>query len=257
MIQAMGGIMSLTGPVDGDPCKVGVGIADVMCGMYACTAILAALHHREKTSQGQYIDIALLDSQLAWLVNSAQNYLTSGILPVRYGNGHPNIVPYETFPSEDGYFALAVGNDEQFRLFCDVIGRPELAKDDQYSSNRQRVANRGELIPLLRKILILQPMDFWLMELKKAGIPCGPVNDVQQVFSDPQIQARNMKITMLHADADEGGVDLIGNPVRFSQTPVSYRYAPPKLGQQTEQILSERLGLSEQELADFRNRGII
>jgi crotonobetainyl-CoA:carnitine CoA-transferase CaiB-like acyl-CoA transferase len=257
MIQAMGGIMSLTGPEDGEPYKVGVGIADVMCGMYACTAILAALQHRGETGEGQYIDVALLDSQVAWLVNSAQNYLTSGQSPARYGNGHPNIVPYEVFPTSDGYFALAVGNDKQFCRFCDLIGQPELAERAEFATNAQRIIHRKDLIPLLRKALIHQSTDYWLQKLKAGGIPCGPVNTIEQVFEDPQILHRGMKLQMDHPHRADETIDLIGNPVKFSQTPVSYRRAPPTLGQHSEEILSEELGLSASDIAELREQGIV
>ncbi|MCK5666245.1 MAG: CoA transferase, partial [Thiotrichaceae bacterium] len=210
MIQAMGGIMSLTGPEEGEPCKVGVGIADVMCGMYACTAILAALQHREKTGEGQYIDISLFDTQIAWLVNSAQNYLTSGQQPERYGNGHPNIVPYEVFPTSDGYFALAVGNDVQFRELCDVLKQPQLAISEDYQKNSSRIINRKKLIPVLRKSFISETTVYWLKLLKQQGVPCGPVNSVEQVFNDPQVLHRGMKLNMSHPHIPDEQIDLIG-----------------------------------------------
>jgi len=257
MIQAMGGIMSLTGPEEGEPCKVGVGIADVMCGMYACTAILAALQHREKTGEGQYIDISLLDTQVAWLVNSAQNYLTSGQPAERYGNGHPNIVPYEVFPTSDGYFALAVGNDAQFKELCNAIKQPQLATNEDYQKNSSRIVNRKKLIPILRKSFIGDITDHWLTLLKQHGVPCGPVNNVAQVFNDPQVIARGMKLNMPHPHISDDQIDLIGNPVKFSTTPVSYRYPPPALGQHTEQILSERLHKTDREISNYRQHGII
>ena len=257
MIQAMGGIMSLTGPEDGEPYKVGVGIADIMCGMYACTAILAALRHRECTDEGQYIDVSLMDSQVAWLVNSAQNYLTSDQQPERYGNGHPNIVPYEVFPTSDGYFALAVGNDAQFVSFCQVIKHPDLAENQQYQTNRSRIINRKKLISLLRKILINESSSFWLKELKKSNVPCGPVNNIKQVFEDPQILARGMKLKMPHPSIPNEAINLIGNPIKFSRTPVSYRHSPPELGQHTSRILSERLGFSDKQIEQYRQQGII
>ncbi len=257
MIQAMGGIMSLTGPEEGEPYKVGVGIADVMCGMYACTAILAALQHREKTGEGQYIDISLFDTQVAWLVNSAQNYLTSGQQPERYGNGHPNIVPYEVFPTSDGYFALAVGNDVQFKALCEVIEQPQLAVSEDYQKNSSRIINRKKLIPVLRKSFIGETTDHWLTLLKQHGVPCGPVNNVEQVFKDPQVIARGMKLNMPHPHISDEKINLIGNPVKFSTTPVSYRHPPPTLGQHTEQILSERLQKTDREISNYRQLGII
>ncbi len=257
MIQAMGGIMSITGPADGDPHKVGVGIADVMTGMYAASAILAALHHRERTGRGQYIDLALLDCQAAWLINAGLNYLTSGETPARMGNGHPNIVPYEVFPTADGYFALAVGNDAQFARFCEVAGHPELATDPRYATNKARVANRGELVPRIREITATRSRDDWLGSLEAVGVPCGPVNDIRQVFEDPQVQHRGMKISMPHPLAGSGQVDLIASPVRFSETPVSYRRAPPVLGQHTDEVLAELLDLDDDARRSLRERGII
>ncbi len=257
MIQAMGGIMSLTGPEEGDPYKVGVGIADVMCGMYACTAILAALQHREQTGEGQYIDISLFDTQVAWLVNSAQNYLTSGHEPARYGNGHPNIVPYEVFPTSDGYFALAVGNDVQFKALCHVIKCPELAEDSDYQKNSSRIVNRKKLIPILRKTFVFEVTEYWLKLLKQQGVPCGQVNTVEQVFEDPQVIHRGMKLKMPHPHFPDEEIDLIGNPVKFSRTPVSYRHSPPTLGQHTNQVLSELLQKTESEISNYRQNGII
>jgi len=257
MIQAMGGIMSLTGPVQGEPCKVGVAIADMMCGMYACTAILSALHHRHLTGEGQYIDVALFDAQVAWLANSAQNYLTSGELPKRYGNAHPNVVPYEIFPSSDGYFSLAVGNDGQFQKFCALIGEPALHQDQRFTTNESRVVNRDKLIPILRQALVLQPTSHWLNLFEQNGIPASPVNDIKQVFDDPQIAARDMRINMPHPDAGEKGIDLIGNPVKFSKTPVSYRRPPPKLGQHTQEILKEYLNLDQSTLDAYQEQGVI
>lgn len=257
MIQAMGGIMSLTGPADGEPYKVGVGIADVMCGMYANSAILAALHHRSITGEGQYIDVALFDSQIAWLVNSAQNYLTSGVEPERYGNGHPSIVPYEIFPSSNGYFALAVGNDAQFSALCRVLKCAELAKDERYKTNKNRVINRQVLIPILKRNTQLDSTEYWLDQCQQNNIPCSPVNTVPQAFGDPQSIAREMKINMPHPDAGEKGVDLIGNPVKFSKTPVSYRRSPPTMGQHTDQIFEDYLDYSDDSLQKLKGEGVI
>jgi crotonobetainyl-CoA:carnitine CoA-transferase CaiB-like acyl-CoA transferase len=256
MIQAMGGIMSITGQEDGEPTKVGVGIADVMCGMYAGNAILAALHHRNRTGAGQYIDIGLLDCQAAWLINAGLNYLTSGETPVRMGNGHPNIVPYEVFPASDGYFALAVGNDAQFARFCTFAGAAELAVDPRYATNKARVRERHELVPKLRQLTVMRTRDEWLRGLEAVNVPCGPVNDIRQVFDDPQIRHRGMRIKMQHPLSGSGEVDLIGNPVRFSGTPVSYRLSPPVLGEHTDEVLEELLGLDDEQRARLRERGI-
>jgi len=259
MIQAMGGIMSITGPAEGEPHKVGLGIADVMCGMYAANAILAALYHRDsqEPKQGQYIDLALLDTQVAWLINNGLNYLTSREKPRRYGNEHPNIVPYGIFPVTDGYMALAVGNDRQFAAFCQVAGRAELAEDPRFQSNTLRVNNRDTLIPLLHELTQLQSLADWLQALEARSVPAGPVNDIEQVFADPQVQYRQMEISMPHPAAGQGEVNLIGNPIRYSQTPVSYRYTPPMLGEHTATILSEFLDLSIDEINALHTKGII
>lgn len=257
LIQAMGGIMSFTGEPEGDPMKAGVGIADVMCGMYASNAILAALHHRNNTGEGQHIDISLLDSQVAWLVNGALNYLTSNELPTRHGNGHPNIVPYELFPSNDGYFVLAIGNDAQFARFCKFSKSNELANNNNYKTNDARIRNRKELIPLIRKITEKQTTDYWLEGLEKANIPCGPVNNMQQVFSDPQIKHREMQININHPLSGSGFVKLIGNPIKFSATPVSYRNHPPMLGEHTTEILNEYLNLNDEQIKRLKSKQVI
>jgi crotonobetainyl-CoA:carnitine CoA-transferase CaiB-like acyl-CoA transferase len=257
MIQAMGGIMSITGQPDGDPTKVGVGIADVMCGMYASSAILAALHHRTRTGRGQYIDLGLLDCQVAWLINAGLNYLTSGETPARMGNGHPNIVPYEVFPASDGYFALAVGNDAQYARFCEFAGAPELARDPRFATNELRVKHRTELVPRLRQLTVQRDCGEWLEGLGTVGVPCGPVNDIRQVFDDPQVRHRGMRIAMAHPLAGSGDVDLIGNPLHFSETPVSYRRPPPVCGEHTDEVLGELLGLDQDSLDQLRARGII
>ena len=257
LIQAMGGIMSITGEPDGDPCKVGLGIADVMCGMYASTAILAALRHRDSSGKGQHIDLALLDSQVAWLINAGTHYLTSGQAPGRLGNAHPNIVPYDVFPTADGHIALAVGNDAQFQRFCAFAGAPGLADHADYVSNDARVRNRDHLVPTLRKLTAKHPTRHWLAGLEKANVPCGPVNDLEQVFSDPQVRHRNMVVSLPHALAAEGRVQLIGNPLKLSETPVSYRRGPPILGEHTEEVLGELLGIEGEDLNSLHENAII
>ncbi len=257
LIQAMGGIMSITGPGDGDPHKVGLGIADVMCGMYASSAILAALHHRNESGEGQYVDISLLDSQVAWLINSGLNYLTSGEVPQRLGNAHPSIVPYEIFPSSDGCFALGVGNDRQYQKFCDFAACPELAVDERFLTNSQRVRNRKQLIPDLCEITARHPTRHWLDGLAALGVPCGPVNNIKQVFDDPQIKHRDMQIKMPHPLAGTGEVSLIGNPIKLSGTPVSYRRPPPTLGQHSDEVLEELLGLETAAITRLRRDGVI
>ncbi len=257
LIQAMGGIMSLSGEPDGSPMKVGVGIADVMCGMYAGVAILAALRHRDECGRGQHIDLSLLDTQVAWLINGGLNYLTSGENPVRYGNGHPNIVPYQVFPTSDGFFVLAVGNDEQFRRFCEVGGQPELVVDPRFASNDARVRFREEVVGAVAAMTRTKTSAQWLSQLQAVKVPCGPVNDLAQVFSDPQVRHRKMRISMPHALAAGGSIDLIGNPIKMSETPVTYRRAPPTLGEHTREILAEWLGADEDRIAELRAQELI
>ncbi|MEM9630994.1 MAG: CaiB/BaiF CoA-transferase family protein [Pseudomonadota bacterium] len=258
LIQGMGGIMSLTGFPDdenGTETKCGVGIADVMCGMYATVSILAALNHRHETGEGQHVDISLLDAQVSWLINQGVAYLVSGDVPGRLGNGHPTIVPYETFPAADQSFIIAVGNDSQFQKFCAVAGAPELASDPLFAKNADRVRNRKQLIPLIRRLTIEKTAATWISLLEEAGVPCGPVNDLGQVFSDPQIAQRNMRITLPHPLS--GSVDLIGSPINLEKTPVTYAKAPPLLGADTEDVLTRHLGLGASTLADLAEKGIV
>jgi crotonobetainyl-CoA:carnitine CoA-transferase CaiB-like acyl-CoA transferase len=257
LAQGLGGIMSVTGESDGPPLKVGVGIADIMCGMYASTAILAALHHRDKTGQGQHIDLSLLDTQVAWLANVGLNYLTSGSVPQRVGNEHPNIVPYNVMPAADGHVILAVGNDGQFAKLCDFAGEPALTHDPRFATNEQRVMNRRALYDLLEEVMRRKTQGEWVEGLARLGVPCSPVNTVDQVFADPQVRARGMQIAMPHPLAAKGDVDLIGNPIKYSATPVAYRRPPPYLGQHTDEVLGELLKLSGSEMAELRNKGVI
>lgn len=240
MIQAMGGIMSVTGDPDGEPMKVGVAITDLFAGQNAVIAILAALQARDRTGEGQYIDIALFDSQLSWLANVASNFLISGNLPKRYGNAHPNIVPYQVFTASDGWFALAVGNDKQYMRLCELIDKPEWGTDERFATNSSRVTHRDELVALLKPILALRRVDEWLSALEAADIPCGPINSLDKVFAEPQVSAREMLITMDHSTI--GDLPLVGSPLKFSQTPVEYHRPPPCLGEHTDEILREVLG---------------
>jgi len=237
--------------------KVGVGIADVMCGMYASTAILAALHHREKTGQGQYIDLALLDTQVSWLVNEGCNYLLSGQIPKRLGSEHPNIVPYKVLPCADGFFILAVGNNSQFRKFCSFAGAPELADDPRFASNLLRVVNREALYEILPKLTVEKTLDTWVEGLSAIGVPSGPVNTLDRVFSDPHILERGMRIAMPYPESATGEVELIGNPIKMSETPVSYRRPPPKLGEHSDEVLRELLKLSDAEIAALKDKGVV
>ena len=237
MIQAMGGLMSFTGEQDGEPMKVGVAVADLFAGQNAVIAILAALQARTQTGRGQHLDISLFDSQLGMLANVASNYLISGNLPRRYGNAHANIVPYQSFQASDEWFILAVGNDRQFEKLCEVIGNPELARDARFVANAGRVEHREALITSLKPVFLTRTAINWLSTLEAAGIPCGPINTLEKAFAEPQIEARQMLIEMEHPTI--GKLPLVGSPLKFSETPVEYRFPPPKLGEHTEQILKE------------------
>ncbi len=242
LIQAMGGIMSVTGAPDGDPMKVGVGIADVMTGMYATVGILAALRHRDQTGEGQYIDLALLDTQVSWLINAGTSYLTSRKNPQRLGNGHPNIVPYQVFPTADFPIIIAVGNDNQFRKFCEYSAMIGVADDPDYATNVARVKNRDRLIEKISEALRQQTRDHWVSVFEKVGVPCGPVNTLEQVFADPQIRHRQAEVALDHPIAQSGKVSVIANPLKLSATPVQYRFAPPVRNQHEKEILHDWLG---------------
>jgi crotonobetainyl-CoA:carnitine CoA-transferase CaiB-like acyl-CoA transferase len=256
LIQGMGGIMSLTGPADGMSHKIGVAYCDLLTGLYALNGILAALYHREKTGQGQFIDIALLDSQVATLSNAGQYYLTSGKVTPRMGNAHPTIVPYEAFRAKDGDIILAVGNDKQFAEFCAFAGRSDLSADPKFATNANRVRNRAEIVPVVAQIIAQQTQKYWIENLEKRGVPCGPVNTLDKVFNDPQVQARGMVTEMAH-DASPAPVKLIASPLRFSATPVSYRHAPPMLGANTDEILSNELDMTPDEILNLRHKGVV
>ena len=259
MIQGMGGLMSLTGLPDGEPGagpqKVGVAVADLMCGMYAVSAILAALYERDRSGRGQHIDLSLLDTQVAWLANQNLNYLVSGQPPRRQGTAHPNIVPYQAFATADGHLMLAVGNDAQFARFCTAAGAPELARDDRYATNQDRVAHRAELVPRVAGLLRGRTTREWLAALDAAQVPCGPINDLAQVFAEPQVRHRRLRMELPHPTA--GSAPGVANPVRFSRSAIEYERAPPTLGADTAAVLRERLGLEEAALRDLAARGII
>jgi formyl-CoA transferase len=252
--QAEGGIMSVTGEPEGPPMKVGVAIADITTGMFAAAAILAALRHRDRTGQGQRVEVSLLESVVGWLANVAMNYLVSGELPRRYGNAHPNVVPYQAFATSDGWVAIGVGNDAQFRRFCDVIGRPELADDPRFRTNSDRVINRDVLIPILEEIFKTRTTDEWIEALTAAELPCGPINTLDRVFRHPQVLHRRMVEEIDHPTA--GRIKLVGIPYKFSATPLAIRRHPPTLGEHTEEVLRE-LGYSEAEVAALRAEGAI
>ena len=259
MIQGLGGLMSLTGRPEGEegagPMKVGVALTDILTGLYATVGVLAALNQREQSGIGQHIDVALLDVQVACLANQAMNYLATGVAPKRLGNAHPNIVPYQDFPSADGDFILAVGNDGQFRKFCEVAGLPALADDPRFSTNKARVAHRGELIPLLRQATVFKTTAQWIELLEAAGVPCGPINDLAQVFADPQVRARGLRLDLPNALGSS--TPQVASPLRLSATPVAYRSAPPLLGQHTEALLQRLLGMSAAQVAALREAGVI
>ncbi|AWK88137.1 CaiB/BaiF CoA transferase family protein [Azospirillum thermophilum] len=241
MIQGMGGLMSITGQPDGEPgaepLKVGVAVVDLFTGMYAASGVLAALSHRDRTGEGQHIDVALLDVQVAMLANQAANFLASGKAPGRLGNAHPNICPYQAFATADGHLILAVGNDQQFRRFCEVAGAPELGADERFATNRQRVANRVELVALLRPLLAARPRGWWIGTLEEAGVPCGPINSIADVFADPQVVARGLKVEGTLEDGTP--VAMVANPLKFSATPLGPWGVPPTLGQHDTEILGE------------------
>ncbi len=240
MIQAMGGLMSVTGEPDGEPMKVGVAAADLFAGQNAVIAILAALQARWQTGQGLHLDIALFDSQVAMLANIASSYLISGNLPTRYGNAHANIVPYQSFQARDSWFVLAVGNDKQFEKLCGLVDEPNLANDARFSTNASRVKHREELIAILKPIFMQRNASEWLSSLEGAAIPCGPINSLDQVFAEPQLKARKMLISMEHSTI--GDLKLVGSPLKFNSTPVEYQLPPPRLGEHTEEILKELVG---------------
>ncbi|AQH02444.1 CoA-transferase [Burkholderia sp. KK1] len=247
LIQGLGGLMSVTGRRDGEdgegPLKVGVALTDVMTGLYAAIAILAAVSHRGEHGEGQHIDMSLLDVGVACLANQAMNYLHTGVAPKRMGNAHPNVVPYQDFPTADGDMIIAVGNDGQFARLCHALGRPELATDAHYTSNAARVHNRDTLIQALRGLTTQRTTDDWVARLEAANVPCGPINDLERVFRDPQVIARNVRIAMDHPVA--GSVPLVASPMRLSATPVEYRHAPPVLGEHTRAVLRDLLHLDD------------
>jgi len=256
LIQGMGGIMSLTGEPDGRPQRVGVSITDLTTGMHAAIAINAAIYHASVTGQGQFIDIGMLDVHVAWLANAGMNYLYAGDLG-RLGNDHPNIVPYRPFKTADGEIIIVVGNDDQFRRFCKIAGNAELADDPRFLTNAKRVHNRKVLADILNPLVAARPSEFWLQELEANNIGCGPINNLEQVFTDPQVIARGMVHEMKHPANNGTKAKLIASPFRMSSTPVTYRRAPPLLGENTEEVLSGELDIKDAEIRELRELGII
>ena len=259
MIQGMAGLMSITGEPDGKPgagpVKVGVAVSDLFTGLYATIGILGALHHRTDSGEGQHIDMALLDSQVAVLANQAMNCLVSGQAPERLGNAHPNIVPYQTFATDDGHVILAVGNDGQFARFCAVAGRPDLAEDPRFATNPGRVQSRSVLVPILADLFKARSSDDWLASLEAVGVPCGPINDLSAMFDDPQVKHRGLARELPHTTL--GRVPSVASPIKYSGTPLTPEAGPPALGEHTEAVLSELLGLDQAELAAHRVAGTI
>jgi crotonobetainyl-CoA:carnitine CoA-transferase CaiB-like acyl-CoA transferase len=256
MIQGMGGLMSVTGVPDGEPgagpLKVGVAVADLMAGMYAATAILGALYERASSGRGQYIDLALLDTQIGWLANQNLNFLLSGVAPQRHGSAHPNITPYQAFATADGFLMLAVGNDRQFASFCSAAGLAEMGADARFADNAARVAHRAELVARIGAALKARTTAAWITSLSAAGVPCGPINDIAQAFAEPQARHRQLRLDLPHP---AGSVPSVRNPVRYSRSALEYRRAPPLLGEHTQEVLGERLGLTTAELARLRAAG--
>jgi crotonobetainyl-CoA:carnitine CoA-transferase CaiB-like acyl-CoA transferase len=257
MAQGMGGLMSITGEKDREPQRVGVPIADLTAGLWAAISINAALRHREITGEGQQIDISLLDTQISTLSIQGLNYLTSGEVPGLLGNAHPNIVPYQVFPTSDGNVIISVGNDSQFERFCEFIERPELSSDERFTTNDMRVRNRDELTEILNAVTEQEPTDYWLDGLVKIKIASGPINRIDQAFANPQVLAREMEIEMNHPAAGDKPVKMIGSPIKMSATPVSYRRTPPMLGEHTDEVLGELLDLSPEDCAALRDKSVI
>lgn len=257
MAQGLGGVMSITGPPGGEPHRVGVPVADLTAGLWAAVSISAALRHREATGLGQHLDISLLDTQVSMLSIQGLNYLTSGEVPGLLGNAHPNIVPYQVFPTADGNIIVAVGNDNQFQRFCEFAGVSELVSDERFVTNEARVHNRESLTKILNDVMRKQPSAYWLEKLEQNKISCGPINNIDQVFSDAQVLARDMRIEMNHPAAGNNPVSLIGSPAKLSSTKVSYRHPPPMLGQHTEEVLGELLDLDNADIKNLRKEGVI
>ncbi len=255
LIQAMGGVMSLTGEPNGSPQKVGVPVADLFAGLYGCIGILAAVNHRNSTGQGQQIDIGMLDTHVAWLANQGMNYLATGENPARLGNQHPNIAPYQEFPTKDGYLILAVGNDPTFERFCKAFGQEALLADPRFATNPIRVQNRQLVTDTLTPVMKSKTTAEWIDALEALKIGCGPINTLEQVFADPHVQAREMVVEMAHGSGET--VKVIANPVKLSATPPSYRSPPPVLGEHTEDVLASVLKMSASEIAALREKGIL
>lgn len=255
LIQGMGGLMSVTGDPNGEPQKVGVALTDVLTGLYTTVAALAALAHRERSGEGQHVDVALLDVEVACLANQAMNYLVGGTPPQRLGNTHPNIVPYQSFPTSNGDMILAIGNDGQFRRFCEVAGHPEWADDERFKSNTKRVQHRDELVALIKEVTARLTTKEWVIALEKVGVPCGPINDIADVFDDPQVRHRGLHVQMKHPTA--GVTPSVASPLRMTATPVEYRRPPPLLGEHSTEILRDWLNMDGDTVNHLLREGVV
>ena len=259
LIQAMGGLMSITGERDdlpgGGPQKVGVAVTDVLTGLYTAIAALAAVRERERTGKGKHVDMALFDVAVASTANQAMNYLVTGKAPGRMGNGHPNVVPYQSFATSDGHVVVAVGNDSQFARFCEAGGRPELAGDERFRANAGRVEHRDALIPALAEMMLTRTRDEWIAALEAVGVPCGPINDLDRIFADPQAEARGLRMELPHSEA--GSVPGVANPIRYVGEPHDYPGGAPALGEHTEEVLGGILGMDADEIAALRTEGVV
>ena len=257
LVQAMGGIMSITGEKKGLPTKIGVGVSDIITGLYATISILSALRFRDQTSLGQHLDISLLDSQVSWLSYVAQSYLISGNIPDRIGNDHPSIVPYQTVKAKDGLMVLAIANDRQFKNFCKFSGLYDLCENTKFKSNSSRVKNRKELNKIIGKTILKKTITEWVQGLTKINVPCGPINNIKQVFDDPQVKSRKMKINMKHKKSKTGKINIVGSPMNFSVSKIRYKKTPPTLGEDTKKFLNRFLKISIPEIKKLKDEGII
>jgi crotonobetainyl-CoA:carnitine CoA-transferase CaiB-like acyl-CoA transferase len=257
LVQAMGGIMSITGEKKGLPTKIGVGVSDIITGLYATISILSALRFRDQTSLGQHLDISLLDSQVSWLSYVAQSYLISGNIPDRIGNDHPSIVPYQTVKAKDGLMVLAIANDRQFKNFCEFSGLYDLCENSKFKSNSSRVKNRKELNKIIGKTILKKTITEWVQGLTKINVPCGPINNIKQVFDDPQVKSRKMKINMKHKKSKTGKINIVGSPMNFSVSKIRYKKPPPTLGEDTKKFLNKFLKISITEIKKLKDEGII
>ncbi len=257
LIQAMGGVMGLTGDPDGEPMKVGVPIGDLMAGMFASVGILAAVKHQVETGKGQFIDIGMLDTHVAWLANQGMNYLSTDKNPQRLGNQHPNIVPYQVMPTSDGYIVLSIGNDPTFERFCKLANEENLLEDERFKTNASRVSNREYVTEVLNNVTKKRDSETWLKDLEEAKIGCGPINNLSEVFKDPHVLSREMIIEIKHSKTGKKPLKLIANPIKMTETPVSYRHPPPLLGEHTDEILTQHLKLSVEDIKNLKDKGIV